>query len=326
MNQSEEKAQRLLRIEKLFWIHPEGLTCAALARRLGVSRSTITKYPDQLPPGIHEDDLDGNKLKMDRNADLTRAAFSLHEVMAIHLATRLPATRTDKQNPHAASALRKPGIALQRLDKNIGDHRLRSANVMDEEAACRDPVQLDVLEKLTEAWPAGRKLKVQHQMGDGRIFEYIFSPYFIEPYAVGQTAHVIGFREPLGAIPIFQIERLRSAQILHDRYEIPFTFNRKALLRNAWGIRHTKAEPVKVVLRFHPQMAMRVGESRWHGAQQIELQPVIWRIWRAKVAEPRTMLPWIRGRGADCEVPAPEGLRVKMLPETKALVEIYKEG
>jgi ParB-like chromosome segregation protein Spo0J len=90
MNRAEEKAQRLLQIEKLLWAHPEGLTRAEIARRLGVNRSTITKYldADQLPPGIYDDDLDGNKLKMDRNADLTKASLSLHEVLAIHLATR----------------------------------------------------------------------------------------------------------------------------------------------------------------------------------------------------------------------------------------------
>lgn len=42
MNRAEEKAQRLLQIEKLLWAHPEGLTRAEIARRLGVNRSTIT--------------------------------------------------------------------------------------------------------------------------------------------------------------------------------------------------------------------------------------------------------------------------------------------
>lgn len=319
MNRAHEKSQRLLQIEKLLWAHPEGLTRAEIARRLGVNRSTITKYLDanQLPPGIYVDDLNDNKIKIDRGADLTKASFSLHEVMAIHLATRLLATRSDKQNPHAASALRKLGIALQRLDSHVSQHLLRSADVMDEDAAYRDPVYLDVLEKLTEAWSAGRKVKINHQMEGGRIFEYIFSPYFIEPYAVGQTAHVIGYREPPGAVRTFKIERLRSAQILSDEYDIPGDFDPKVLLRDAWGIWFSERDPVEVVLRFHPSVAMRVKESRWHHSQQIEQQPDGYLLWRARVAEPQEMLPWVRGWGADCEIKAPQTLRDQMASEIR---------
>lgn len=262
MNRAQEKAIRLLQIEELLWAHPEGLTQSQIAERLGVNRSTIWKYidKDHLPPSIYVDDIGDNRLKLDRNADLTKASFSLHEVMAIHLATRLLATRTDKQNPHAASALRKLGIALQRLDRNVSQHLLRSADVMDEEASYRDPVYLRALETLTEAWSAGRKVKVQHQMENGRVFEYAFSPYFIEPYAVGQTAHVIGLREPPGAVRTFKIERLRSVQVTADRYEIPDDFDPKGLLRDAWGIWYSENEPVEVVLRFHPRVATRQGK------------------------------------------------------------------
>lgn len=325
MNRGEEKAQRLLQIEKLLWAHPEGLTRAEIARRIGVNRSTITKYLDtgQLPPGIYDDDLDGNKLKMDRNADLTKASFSLHEVMAIHLATRLLATRTDKQNPHAASALRKLGVALQRLDRNVSGHLLRSADVMDEAASYRDPVYLKVLETLTEAWSAGRKVHLSHQMEDGRIFEYDFGPYFIEPYAVGQTAHVIGLREPPGKVRTLKIERIRSAQITHDRYEIPGDFDPSALLRDAWGIWFSDAEPVEVVLRFHPRVALRVKETRWHASQRVEEQPDGALLWRARVAEVQEMVPWVRGWGADCEVVGPAELRRALEREVKRLAGMY---
>ena len=223
MKRAEGKAVRINQIERLLWSHPEGLTRTEVARRIGVHRSVITKYVDQddLPPSIYEDFLDGKKLKIDRAADLTKASFTLHEVMAIHLATRLLATRTDKQNPHAASALRKLGMALQRLDENVSRHLLRSADVMDEDASYRDPVYLEVLETLTEAWASSRKVRVSHQMGDGRIFDYTFSPYFIEPYAVGQTAHVLGLREPPGKVRTFKVERLRSAEILREEYELP---------------------------------------------------------------------------------------------------------
>jgi CRISPR-associated endonuclease/helicase Cas3 len=325
MNRAQEKSQRLLQIEQLLWAHPEGLTRAEIARRLNVNRSTITKYldKDHLPPSIYEDDLDGNKLKIDRSSDLTKASFSLHEVLAIHLATRLLATRTDKQNPHAASALRKLGKALQRLDQNVSSHLLRSADAMDEAAVYRDPVYLDVLQKLTEAWSSGHKLEVSHQMEDGRVFPYKFSPYLIEPYAVGQTAHVIGLREPPAAVRTFKIERLKAAEILPERYTIPADFDADALLRNAWGIWYTEKEPVEVVLRFHPRVAGRVQESRWQRGERTEVQADGSLLWRAAVAEPREMLPWIRGWGADVEVMEPAKLKENLIREVQKLAELY---
>ncbi len=326
MNRAENKAQRLLQIEKLLWAHPEGLTQSEVARKLIVNRSTIWKYveDDQLPPGVYVDELDGDKLKLDRSADLTKAAFSLHEVMALHLATRLLATRMDKQNPHAASALRKLAKALQRLDQNVSQHLLRSADVMDEVDAYRDPVYLQVLETLTEAWSAGRKVKVTHQHDDGRIYGYTFAPYFIEPYAIGQTTHVIGWREPPHAIRTFKIERLRSAVMLPDRYEIPADFDPAERLRNAWGIWYTDNEPVEVVLRFHPTVARRVQETQWQRGQQLEMQADGSLLWRAWIAEPKEMLPWIRGWGADVEVVGPEGLRMKQIVEASRLAELYR--
>ena len=325
MKRAEGKAARINQIERLLWSHPEGLTRTQVARRIGVHRSVVTKYLDQndLPPSIYEDHLDGKKLKIDRDADLTKASFTLHEVMAVHLATRLLATRTDKQNPHAASALRKLGMALQRLDENVSRHLLRSADVMDEDASYRDPVYLQILETLTEAWAGGRKVKVSHQMGDGRIFDYTLSPYFIEPYAVGQTAHVLGLREPPGKVRTFKIERLRSAEILREKYELPASFDPGEFLRHAWGIWYTETEPQEVVLRFHPRVAQRVQESTWQRGEQTELQTDGYLLWRAKVAEPKEMLPWIRGWGADCEVLEPEEMRETLMGEAKATAELY---
>jgi len=325
MNRAQEKSQRLLQIEQLLWAHPEGLTRAEIARRLNVNRSTITKYldKDHLPPSIYVDDLDGDKLKIDRSSELTKASFNLHEVLAIHLATRLLATRTDKQNPHAASALRKLGKALQRLDQNVSSHLLRSADAMDEAAVYRDPVYLDVLQKLTEAWSSGHKLDVSHQMEDGRVFQYKFSPYLIEPYAVGQTAHVIGLREPPDSVRTFKIERLKSAEILLESYVIPEDFDADALLRNAWGIWYTESEPVEVVLKFHPRVAGRVQESRWHRSEQTVVDGDGYLLWRAQVAEPQEMLPWIRGWGADCEVVGPVGLREDLIAEVHQMTKVY---
>jgi hypothetical protein len=46
-------------------------------------------------------------------------------------------------------------------------------------------------------------------------------------------------------------------------------------------------------------------------------------IWRARVAEPQEMLPWIRGWGADVEVVGPKDVRERMMGEARRLASVY---
>ena len=324
MERAANKAERLLQIEALLLAYPEGLTQAEIARRLRVNRSTIHRYLPDLTARFAVYETDDGRLAIDRDQYLTNVRLTLHEAMAVHLAARLMATRMDKQNPHASAALRKLGLALEKLAPRISDHLQRSAEVMDDAAQRHDPVYLEVLETLTRAWSMGRKVRLWHRHEEtGRVFEYVFAPYFIEPYAVGQTTHVIGYREPPGAIRTLKIERIRRIELLNEPYEIPEDFDPRALLADAWGIWYTEEEPVEVVLKFHPRVANRVRETRWHRSEQVEDQPDGSLIWRARVAEPKEMVPWIRGWGADVEVVEPESLRNTLVNETRRLAAMY---
>ncbi len=317
------KAERLLQIEALLLAHPEGLTQAEIARRLEVHRSTIHRYlPDLDRFAVYETD-DG-RLAIDRDHYLTQVRFTLHEAMALHLAARMMATRTDRHNPHAASALRKLGIALEKLAPLISEHLKRSADVMDEAARRDDPVYMQVLETLTRAWSERRKVRIWHWHEETKqVYEYVFAPYFIEPYPVGRTTHVIGWREPPGALRTFKIERIRRIEKLDESYEIAPDFDPRQHLADAWGIWYTEREPVEVVLRFHPRVAHRVRETRWHRSEQVKEQPDGSLLWRARVAEPQEMLPWIRGWGADVEVIAPEELRDALMNEVQRMADLY---
>ncbi|HON89263.1 MAG TPA: HTH domain-containing protein, partial [Spirochaetales bacterium] len=53
MDRAENKASRLLQIEKLLLTHPEGLTQSEIARRLQVDRSTINRDLADLPASIY---------------------------------------------------------------------------------------------------------------------------------------------------------------------------------------------------------------------------------------------------------------------------------
>jgi len=324
MERIEGKAARLEQMIHILLAYPEGLTRADIARRLDVHRSTIARYVrtlEQIGVPIWED---GQRIGILRDRYQVKVSMTMHEAMAVHLAARLLATRMDERNPHAASALRKLGHALRFLAPLISRHLLLSAEVMEDQARRQDPVFIDVLEILTRAWSQGRKVKVWHwHEKSNRVYEYLLSPYFLEPYAVGHTIHVIGFREPPGAVRTLKVERIRRAEITAEPYTIPEDFDPRNLLRDAWGIWYTEGEPVEIVLKFHPRVVHRVRETRWHPSEHVEEQPDGSLIWQAQVAEPQEMLPWIRGWGADVEVLAPEELREWMMGEAKLLAEMY---
>ena len=285
MGRAENKASRLIQIENILLGHPEGLTQADLARRLQVDRSTVMRYLPDLPGHIYSEE-DG-RLKIDRTADLINVRLNLHEGLAVHLAARMLATRMDKQNPHAASALRKLGLAMERWAPRISRHVQQSADVMDEAAQRHDPVYLQVLERLTMAWAEQRKVQVWHRSETaGRVFEYLFSPYFIEPYAVGQTTHLIGLSQPPGKKRTLKIERIERVEITRDEYDIPADFDAHDLLADAWGIWYTESEPVEVTLKFHPRVARRVQETRWHRSEKETELPDGSILWSARVSEP----------------------------------------
>jgi CRISPR-associated endonuclease/helicase Cas3 len=322
MERAANKSERLLQMEQLLLAHPEGLRRAEIARRLGVHRSTVGRDIETLSlriPIWEHDYLLGIR-RDDYRVDVR---VTLHEAMALHLAARLMATRTDKHNPHAGGALRKLGHALEKLAPLVSRHLLASADAMDDQARRHDPGYLDVLETLTRAWALGRKVHLWHRMADGRVFDYDFAPYFIEPYAVGRTTHAIGWREPPGALRTFKLERIQRIELTDDSYTIPEDFDPRSLLAEAWGIWYTEAEPVEVVLRFHPRVAHRVRETQWHPSEEIENQPDGALIWRARVAEPQEMLPWIRGWGADVTVIAPEEIRDRLAGEARRMARSY---
>jgi len=324
MEPAATKSSRLLQTEQILLACPQGITRAEIARRLQINRSTAKRYIDELSRRIPIWE-DGNLVGIDRDIYKVDVHLNMHESMAVHLATRLMATRMDKHNPHAASALRKLGRALEKLAPQISKHILISANVMDDAAQRYDPNYLRVLEILTRAWAEGKMVHVWHIHEEtGKVFEYDFAPYFIEPYAVGQTTHVIGLRIPPNEIRTFKLERIQRAEPLDEQYTIPVDFNPQDTLTDAWGIWYTEAEPVQVVLKFHPRVAGRVKETRWHRSEEAVDQSDGYLLWRAWIAEPKEMLPWVRGWGSDVEALEPEKLREALKKTTIGLNKLYQ--
>lgn len=325
MKPPEIKSERLLQIPDILLNHPQGLTQSELARILGVHRSTIHRdlpaLSAQFGHSIYEEN---NRLMIDRAAYLVNVRLTLHEATAVHLAARLLAQSLDRQNPHAASALRKLGLALQSRAPHVSRHMQQSADTVDEAARWNDQGYLRSLEVLTAAWADGRKVRVWHRKErSDAAEEYVFSPYFIEPGAVGRSTYTIGLRQPPGALRTFKIERFERVELLDDTYTLPDDFDPRRLLQDAWGIWYTEGQPVEVVLKFSSKVANRVCETRWHRSEQVTELEDGGLLWRAWIAEPQEMIPWIRGWGSQVEVLDPKEVRTQIRQEMRTTAKLY---
>jgi CRISPR-associated endonuclease/helicase Cas3 len=321
----EQQTYRILDMIVYLVNHQEGVTRQELAGRYRVSRHTIYRDLPKVEAIAPISTTCDGKIYIDRKDYQVNVRFTLHEAMAVHLAARLLASRMDRRNRHAASALEKLSVATRALAPTISRQMEQSAQSMNAADQWNDPVYIEVLELLTEAWATGRKVLVRHlSERTGEITEYIVWPYCIEPYATGQSTHLIGWDEGGGILRTLKIERIASVELLKEPYTIPADFDLQALLEDAWGIWFTGKEPVEVVLRFSPRAARRVKESRWHRSQRIEEQAEGYLVWRARLATWVEMLPWIRGWGAEVEVLSPPDLRAELAAEAKRMGEVYQ--
>jgi len=319
MKPQSDKTARLEQIKHLLLRHKEGLTISEIAHHIGVNRSTVWHYyyDADLPPTHYEMGTDKRiRLNADRlNFDIS---LDLNEALALYLSVRMFTTRMDRHDPSAATAMRKISHAIELMAPEMSRFMALSADRADGDDQLQDALYITVLGTLTKAWATGRQVQIRYASDrSGEDHDYTFCPYFIEPYAIGQTTYVIGVLADTAQMRTFKIQRIRSAQLLSSTYSIPNHFDANAYLEYAWGIWIGENGPVEVVLRFSSRVAKRVKETRWHRKQQIEDQADGSLIWRSRIAEPKEMLPWILGWGKEVKVIEPASLSTQVDEESR---------
>lgn len=317
------KASRLIQLEKLLLSRSDGIRRSEIARRLGIHRSTASRYVAEISTEVPIWEQDDGRIHLDREGYLNHIRLTLHEIFALHLASRLLADQTDRHNPHAASAVRKLGQAIGGLAPRIAEVIEHNADLLDSEETRRDPRFVAVLETLTGAWAENVAVDIRYRSASrNEARPYRVRTYHIRPYAAGRSLHLIGQCQGEQEPRTFRVDRIESAQRTAEHYAIPPDFDLQSLLRDAWSVWYS-GDRTDVVLRFSPETAARVQESRWHRAESSRLLDDGRLEWRTTVAEPLEMYPWIRGWGADVEILEPAWLRDRFAAEVRRMAEMY---
>ncbi|HET7677663.1 MAG TPA: WYL domain-containing protein [Candidatus Limnocylindrales bacterium] len=322
--QKWDKAARYLRIAGILHAHPGGIRAEEIAEQVGVSRRTV--YRDLL--AIERDGAlllwqEKGRWGLDQKAFLPPLKLTLHEATALFLAGRVMLKATDEQDTDLTGAFAKlASILPELLARHIHAAVAAYARLPRNEAFTR------VLRTLAQAWAERRVVVIDYEAG---VYDpqkgprrTRVRPWLIEPSALTHGLYLIGWDEERSARRTFKIERIRSAILTLDAFELPDDFDLMAELTRAWDV-ISDQEMETVVARFLPGVARRVAETRWHPSQEIEWQPDGSLVWRARVAGLHEVRIWLLGWGADVEVLGPDRLRDGMAEELRRAAARYAE-
>jgi len=315
----QRRSVRLNTLQELFRGRRAGYTTAELARTTGRSIRTVQRdlLVLQTESGVPLMEEHGRYF-LPREERLAPIDLSLQEARAIFMAIRLFLRHSDEGDPYAAAALRRLASVMPPAVKD----QVRAAA----EALSRRPMDLDFARNLTavtEAWARRRSLRLTYRSaGSNRVKDVVVDPYFLEPSAAGFATYLIGYSRTHAQMRTFKVERIVTAEMLPQAFELPETLNLDELLSSAWGIVWA-GEGYQVKLRFAPDVTWRVRESRWHPSQQIEDAEGGGCIMTVSVASLMEIGRWVRSWGDRVEVLQPPALRTELRAEAHRLAAMY---
>jgi proteasome accessory factor B len=315
------RATRLNRIKELFEGRHAGFTPKELASATGVHVRTIQRdlLTLQSEMGAALEEHDGRYALM-REERLPRLDLNLQQARALLVATRLFLRYSDDGDPDAAGALEK---LARILPQPVRAQVLAAASSIDHRSF--DPQYARNLATVTEAWANRRWLRLSYKSaGRARAKEVELAPYVLEPSAAGFATYVVGYSRTHGDIRTFKVERIVSAEKLPEAFDVPDGFDFEHMMSSAWGI--IWGEGVQVRLRFAPDVAWRVRETKWHPSQQLDELPDGAVELTMSVASMMELGRWVRSWGDKVEVMEPDSLRQELREEALRTARNYSRA
>lgn len=247
----KNKAERLEEMKRLYI--QRAYTDIELAEKLGVSRETIFRDRKDLTGDYPVEQDDEGRWHIPKTKLISEIKLNLHEALTLYLAGRKTSRQTRFHQPHIVNAVEKLAATLR---QPMTERLLKSAERLS--AQEKNPEKVKIIETITQAWVEQRKARIEYQaLGSDRLTRHDISPYIIEPSIWSDSVYVIAKSDFNDQIFAFKMDRILSAFLSGETYEIPESFNDEQLLKHAWGIWVGGKDPVTVKLRFSPAVTRR---------------------------------------------------------------------
>jgi predicted DNA-binding transcriptional regulator YafY len=326
IGRKRDRLARLLSVASILYSRgsgEHGVAVSEIARLTGMTTRTVYRDINALDDelGVPVFQAGRGRYGIDHKFFLPPLRLSVPEAIVLFLASRLIARWSDQYDASVVSACTKLADTLpQPIAKHVAASMLTIGAADPNEPFSRS------FAAVARGWAEGRVVDIDYDPGTAPPKRTRVHPYFLEPDAALRSVYLIAYDEPAGGMRTYKVERIRSATLTQDRYEIPEDFDPDAWLANSWGIwSPDSTPPVRVRLRFEADVAHRVREAVWHRSQEL-----------TELAEGRVELavtvngiveirPWILSWGASVEVLEPAELREAIAASVRGAAARYAD-
>ena len=319
------KGERIAQLELLLRSHPEGIRRAEIARRLGVHRSTISRYVEDLSK--HIDIYEENNLIKLRGNDEESSPMelSIYESIAFNMGAEALAATPEFANPHLASALRKLAMNMRSYAPKISDNALSLADKVDS-AIQRNRSAADqhnqVLEVLIDCWVSGKIARITTSLPGNEEIE--IAPYFIgfkEDASGRRPITVTGRLRHTKDIITLDISSIIEALMLDETYTIPDNL-KPFSPREAEN--YDAIDMIPLTLRIQEKSALNSFSTLVHGKPELTRMDDGSYICRFDAENSIELLLRIIQCGKSVKVLEPESYRKKLVDMLSGILSMYK--
>lgn len=320
------KSERLMQLELLLLSHPEGMRRAEIARRLGVHRSTVGRYVDELKEkvDIWEDEYVVG-VNSDESMDMMK--LSVYESLAFHLSAELLANHMEYHNPHMSSGLRKLAENLRKHAPSMSASIDSMAESIETGAKLQDPDYIKVMETMTDSWVSGKIVRIKHlNEKTGALEETEFAPYFIGFYdqnGARRPISVTGRLRHTSAIQTIDMRKIRSAEILDEIYTIPD--NLKPFRKSEYAAPIESVDLVPLKIRIKERSVLNAFQNLYFEHLKIhDPDEQGWMLCDIEAENSIELFLKLVQCGSSVEVVAPDSYRKKFIREIEKIAAMYR--
>ncbi|MCR5760934.1 MAG: WYL domain-containing protein [Sphaerochaetaceae bacterium] len=322
------KGERVAQLELILRSHPEGLRKSEIARRIGVHRSTVGRYIDELKnySDVYEEN---NLVKISAKDNDEQLALSIYESIALNMGAEMLLKNAEYQNPHLASGLRKIAMNMQSYAPKISKDIIQMAEEIENKAKNEEMTfqYSSILDVLIDAWVSGKIVRIIHTPNaSGSEEEVEMAPYFIGFVENGdqrQPMTVTGRLRHTAETVTLDISKIKSVVILNETYTIPDNMKVFRRVEEKSAIEQV-IDTIPLVLKIKDKSALNSFRSLAHGEATIEkLEDGTYKCSFDAENSIELFLRIIQGFD-DIEILQPQSYRDKFVRNLKKVLSIYE--